>query len=526
MAQDGVWQWHVDMPQSTNKKGMPKAYLWIPPSCQELKGLVLAQHNMEEISILEDAEFRLAMEEIDFGIIWYAPMFDVSFNFVQGAGEQFNKSLEDLAQKSGYDEITRVPYLAIGHSAAASWPYYLAAWSPEKTICCISVSGQWPYVRNERVAPDIWGSKNIDYIPCLETMGEYEAAENWSNEGLKERQEHPLLPLSMLACPGEGHFAAGSEKIDYIVQYIKKAIAYRMPSGSLPLVKIDPTKTGFLADRWKKKTEPRWSMAPVAHYAGDAADAFWFFDEEHAKATAAYQSRYRSKLVSLLGIEVCDSLVAQRNTHLQITLPFNKMNTDGKLAFKLSFLDSVPDGSPRLPVWTDLPVGAALAHPTSTDALYLEKICGPFEVIDNSVIKLKLNRVCCDSEENDYEAAFAIKYPGDEQFRAAVQQGNFFVAANNIAGAEQEIVFPSISNIKSSKKSVKLHAKSTAGLQVAYYIVSGPVEVVDNALQLTSIPAKSKYPIEVTVVAWQQGTTKEPLYQSAKVVKQSFYITQ
>ena len=62
-------------------------------------------------------------------------------------------------------------------------------------------------------------------------------------KGLKERKEHPLLPLSMLACPAEGHFAYTPEKAQYIALYIKKAMHYGH---------VDPTKEGWLMERWKK----------------------------------------------------------------------------------------------------------------------------------------------------------------------------------------------------------------------------------------------------------------------------------
>lgn len=138
---------------------------------------------------------------------------------------------------------------------------------PDRTLACISVSGQWPYVRDKWLNLDIWGERNIDYIPCLETMGEYESAHTWSNEGLKERKEHPLLPLSMLACPAEGHFAYSPGKAEYIALYIKKALQYGH---------VDPTKTGWLAERWKKNQPPTCMPAPVAEYKGNPDDAFWF----------------------------------------------------------------------------------------------------------------------------------------------------------------------------------------------------------------------------------------------------------
>ena len=77
------------------------------------------------------------------------------------------------------------PLIAIGHSAAASWPYYLAAYKPERTLACISVSGQWPYHRDKWLCPDIWGERNINKIPCLENHGEYESTHTWSNEGFE-----------------------------------------------------------------------------------------------------------------------------------------------------------------------------------------------------------------------------------------------------------------------------------------------------------------------------------------------------
>jgi hypothetical protein len=88
----------------------------------------------------------------------------------------------------------------------------------------------------------------------------------WSSEGLKERQRHPLMPLSMLACPAEGHFAATDKKVEYLVLYIKKAVQYRMPKdwnglGPATLIPVDPTKTGWLADKWRIDQPP---TAPAA----------------------------------------------------------------------------------------------------------------------------------------------------------------------------------------------------------------------------------------------------------------------
>src|SRR5450759_2835702 len=209
------WQWSVTVKSEKPEAGPARAWLWIPPNCERVRGLVVAQHNMEEISILENPKFRKALADLDFAEIWVAPFFDHIFSFNAGAGETFNGMVNELADVSGYSEVKFAPVVPIGHSAAASWPYYFAAWQPDRTLAVLSVSGQWPYVRDTFTGPEIWGDRNIDFVPFLESMGEYESADTWSREGLRERQQHPKMPLSMLANPAQGHFASSDAKVEY-----------------------------------------------------------------------------------------------------------------------------------------------------------------------------------------------------------------------------------------------------------------------------------------------------------------------
>src|SRR5688572_32272340 len=177
-----VWQWSIPVRNARNKES--RAFLWIPENLKKIRGVIIAQNNMEELSILEHAGFRKEMAELGFAEIWASPSFDHVFRFNEGAGDIFNGMMNDMADSSGYNELKFVPVVGIGHSAAASWPYYFGVWNPQRTLACVSVSGQWPYVRHPQFSPDIWSKdQNIDYIPCLETMGEYEAANTWSTEG-------------------------------------------------------------------------------------------------------------------------------------------------------------------------------------------------------------------------------------------------------------------------------------------------------------------------------------------------------
>jgi len=51
----------------------PRAFLWIPPNCKQVKAIILSQNNMEEESILEDATFRKTLSDLGFAEIWVTP---------------------------------------------------------------------------------------------------------------------------------------------------------------------------------------------------------------------------------------------------------------------------------------------------------------------------------------------------------------------------------------------------------------------------------------------------------------------
>jgi len=53
-----VWQWSVPVNNTTGAKAGSKAYLWIPEKCKRIRAFIFAQNNMEEQSILENANFR------------------------------------------------------------------------------------------------------------------------------------------------------------------------------------------------------------------------------------------------------------------------------------------------------------------------------------------------------------------------------------------------------------------------------------------------------------------------------------
>ena len=515
-AQTAVWQWSTEVPNTSAhpKYAHPQAYLWIPPTCREVNALIVAQHNMEEISILEDDGFRERMAELGVAELWICPRFNLPFNFTDGAWEGLDAVLERLAADSGYGELSRTPLIGLGHSAAASNPYYMAASRPDRVLACISTSGQWPYFRDGHFCPDVWGDRTVDFIPCLGTMGEYEAAESWALRGLQEREGHPLTPLSMLACPGEGHFAASPEKAQYLALFIRKALQYGH---------VDPTREGWLLERWHEDCGPSCEPAPVGSYTGDPADAFWFFDEEMVQATLAYQARFRGKERQLVGVLQDGKPVPQRNTHMQLHPEFLTEEDGVTIRLKPFFYDTVSGGSPRHKAWSHQEPGSSIGHAAGLP--YLEVIAAPARVSSDTTLTLEWNRMAA-WEEKEVFIDFCIKHPGDERYRPAVQQARITLPVRLTEGREQRIRFESVRNVRRRTRSLYLNASSDSGLPVSFYAECGPVRVEGNRLLIEEMPPKSKFPVLVSVVAFQYGRKGNDPIRTAEPVRQTFYITE
>ena len=114
-------------------------------------------------------------------------------------------------------------------------------------------------------------------------------------------------------------------------------------------------------------------------------------------------------------------------------------------------------------------------------------------------------------------------HPGDDQFKSAVQQACIKLPRNT-DGPDQAITFDPIPNQKFGPGSVQLSARSSAGLPVHFFVREGPAELNGKILRLVAAPPRSKFPMHVTVVAWQWGRSVAPLVKSAAMVEQSFEI--
>jgi hypothetical protein len=118
----------------------------------------------------------------------------------------------------------------------------------------------------------------------------------------------------------------------------------------------------------------------------------------------------------------------------------------------------------------------------------------------------------------------AATHPGDTDYKPMVQQSEMRIPFRNTAGRPQHINFPAIEDRTQARGLIKLAATSDANVPVSYYVVAGPAELLGDELSLTAIPPRTKFPITVTVVAWQYGRTGTSPLQTADSVERSFLI--
>ncbi len=502
-----VWQWSIPMAGTKNpENNLPsQVFLYIPENTATLRGVVVGMYNMLERPIMEHPKFREYMQKLGYGCIWIAPApFGSEFNFRDPVqSKAFETMFQDLAKVSGYKELSDIPFIGLGHSAMANFPYQLAAWKPERAIAGISYDGSAPGVDwhskfgSDKIL-DEDALKRIAGIPFLQRSFGVGGAPN--KRALVARNIQPELIITVISDPGSGHFDINDDIIDYMGKYLLKA------RGKVSFA------SGRLIDFWRYNTPP----------AADFKEGNWVFDEEHAKFHEAHEALYRGKKVQLLGYIQNGKLLPDLKTHFQIRPAFLP-EKDG-LTFHLTgtFLDTVTEG--RAPGWSHKKAGEAIEHGTDPENIEIYPSCGPVVRLGHDKLALRFDRFGFTSSRRTGSFSLNAIHPGDDVYRRSVLQSEMIVPVFNTRGTRQYITFPEIPNVKAGTASVKLAAVCNTGFPVEYLVVHGPAYLRDGELIFTPIPPKAKYPVEVKITAWQYGNnagiqSAEPVTRTFRIVK-------
>lgn len=532
-AAAAVWQWSVPVNSIVLSKSgeHPRAFLWVPDNCRQVRAVVVGQYNLLEDGILQDPAFRKSLAQLGIAEILIAPTFDTWQNTTNNdaADRKFAALLTSLGHESGYTELEFAPIIPMGHSAMATFPWDFAAWHPRQTLAILSVHGDAPLTHltgNGRPNAD-WGDRNINWIPGVMIMGEYEWWEDRITPAFAFQAKYPETSLATFCDAGNGHFNYSAQLVNFLTMFIRKAAKLRLPDHALldqpvPLKPVDP-HTGWLVDRWHRDQPPSAPPAPYAKYTGDRTQASWCFDREMARFMEKCYARQRGKLPQLAGFIQDGKLVPVNPRAFEmVQLKFPPL--DASLTFHLqgAFLNTVPAGNPEK--WTGLTHGASIGHATDEGPVTLSRITGPAQQLGPDTFAIRFNRLSMPIDRRMGDIWLAATHPGDEKYRGAVEQALMRIPFRLTAGADQTITFPKIPDQKACAKSLELKAVSSAGVPVYYYVREGPAEVDGDALKFTPIPPRARFPVKVTVVAWQYGRTVGPKLKSAEPVEQTFLI--
>ena len=498
-------------------------YLWVPENCKKLRGLIILCTNVPEHMLVGHAAIRKACEANDLGIIWSTPSF-MNFRKTVRDGKTLNMALEykasvdflqqmlnGLAETSGYIEVATIPWLPMGESGHLLMVDALMEYSPGRCIAGV-------FIKNNHLPP-----KNRE-VPTLVAFG---TAQEWGQDLidvrlrwndvstayagiLTQRKQNPQWPLSYIIDGSSGHFDCSEKLANYFALYIDLVAKARLSDDGSPTLKPVKLEKGFLADL----PVPGHENHPVTAYSNtkpEAAALPWFFDKSSAMEAQSFASINWKAYTQIPAFLNDSGKVAPFIFNGISKLVPSDMGEDGiTFTVKPVLLDKIPD---------NFKVGAGDRLAKASCTPVLEWVCGQYKPIGNNKFRISLDRSWPNTANY-----IGIRQKGNDSIRSIFQPCGLTLPKNN-SGKPQKITFDKIPDVTVGTKSIQLKATSDSGLPVEFYVVAGPAIIENGQIIFTKIPPKSKFPVEVTVAAWQWGRATEPKIKMADIVKSTFQIT-
>ena len=515
---------------SNGKSTTATGYLWIPENCQRLRGLLVLCANVPEHMLAGHPAIRKACEAHDLGIFFGTQSF---YNF-QVKNENatvvafLQQLLDGLAQTSGYPEVATVPWLPMGESGHLLMVDALVDVAPERCI-----AGVW--IKNNHW----WGNhREVPMLTIYGTAQEWsqdktDIRKNWNNiskayDGvLDQRKRNPNWPFSYIIDGTSGHFDCSERLTQFIAHYIDLVAQARLSGDGSPTLKPVAMENGYLADL----PVPGHESQPVTAFAATASESRgvpWYFDSASAEEAQSIARINWNSETQFPGFADKKGDVFPCVFNGIAWLPINDRHgpswkPEGANSLPSPLLEPEADGITftlkgvlldKIPV-NFAGVGEPLAKAPGTPSI--EWLCGCVEPAGGNKFRVALDRTWPTA------TYLAVRHPGTDRIRAVVQPAQLS-REGHTEGIAHRITFETIPDIKAGAKSVALVANTDAGMPVKFYILAGPAIVEGNKLVFTKIPPRAKFPIAVTVAAWQWGRGTEPKVKTAESVKQTFHI--
>ena len=478
------------------------AYLWIPETCERLRGLLILGENVTEHGLVAHPAIRESCAASDLGIVWCSPRF-MSVKTLDDSSKHvafLQQLLDGLARTSGYDEVASVPWLPMGESMHLRMVYHLLNAAPQRCIAgiCIKNAVSLTLCKNRETpllvavgTAQEWFQNEKDIRTKWQDLGFYETM-------LRERQKHPAWPMSLLVEGGSGHFDCTEPMARYFAAYIRAVVQVRLPAEPgkplRPITMGDGVLAGLpLPDA--EQTETKTQAKP------------WYPNEDlarDARSMAAINWKATSQLPAFL--DAAGKPVPM--TYQGITRPVALITGEDGITFDIrgGLLPSIPAGF----VGAGEPLAAASGTPT------VEWIAGSVAPAEKGRLRIALDRTWPHGP-----VCVGLRHLGTADIRDVIQPGYLELTPNS-EGAPQSIQFDPMADQPVGTTQVPLTAKASSGMKVGYFVVAGPAIIAGDSLQITPLPPRTRFPVEIIVTAWQWGRSSEPRVQTAKPVTRKF----
>lgn len=282
-----------------------RAMIRLPRNTRKVKAVLYAHQNMTEEVLFRSECFRERMDSLGVAMA-FIQRGSQNWDVADGCQERFERIMSAFAQGTGHPELADAKIIPFGHSAQATFPWNFAAWNPERTLCILSFHGDAPRTNlcGYGRANVEWGrTRNIDRIPALMVMGEYEWWDARLRPALAFRMMYPDSRISFLCDAGRGHFDLCEETMEYMAKFIEKSLQDPRPKGgkfySCPM--------------------------PDNEESDDVHEQFWYHDEEMVALTKARYESSKGKKMQYVSAQIDGELLKYNPaSHIKINMEIDK----------------------------------------------------------------------------------------------------------------------------------------------------------------------------------------------------------
>jgi hypothetical protein len=563
-----IYQYFVPGPDV--KRPNLGAYLWIPPNTPKIRAVMVALHNGLPINIIQSAPVRAVCRKYGIATVllmpWasdlgkmVSPFYDVTD---PARTAVYDSYFQRLAEASGHPELVNAPIVPLGHSAYCEFPFDAAIRNPDHCLAAIPIKAGLPDVYSTfkvgGAAKAPTADMSLRNIPILFVTSASQETVSWQayprpldvygpgsyrrdhddNAGTTYEARNDLFGgcWNMMS----GHFDMFPKDYQFVADWLAAIAAARLPDDP-----GQPLKTITLKDGWLMNPNIPASgdlpkdypmPAPYLDFKGHRNQALWFPNGDLANRlfeTGRDQPRKKIEIFTLLDpsgkpIDLSKGRMAPMpnpETLLHddglITLTSYRFTTppqictvsdrDHKLhpEIPLKYDNVIFPGQTSIPT-SDLPLDFN-AHGGALEFVSSEQFKDD-RGIKESRLTLRVLRHRIDPDTGFNMSFVRVFHEGNDEFAPSGRTCQIAWALGDKPkdGKEQTVDFPTIADAPASTDKLDLHATSSAGLKVDYFVFKGPGLIRDGAFIPTEVPAGLTKPIEVTIGAYQVGLFKSP----------------